>query len=256
MDDTRVTDHIEQLVTEEHRLLEAHAEGDGLGPEEHARLERVKVELDKYWDLLRQRRARERAGLDPDDASLRDAEHGRALPAVGPPARRTAAREIRPYRQTAGATLRPAPELRGDRRDGHRHPDLQELHRRRVGRRRRGPHRRRPQPGHGRGDRPGAELHPGGRRARRQGRARGLRGRLGNEHARPSARWRSSSWPTRSRSAPTRSPSSSRPTPASRSRPSRATRSRPWSTTCASSPAPRAAWRARRPASTSRATPR
>ena len=32
------------------------------------------VELDKYWDLLRQRRARERAGLDPDDASLRDAD--------------------------------------------------------------------------------------------------------------------------------------------------------------------------------------
>src|SRR3954453_1995559 len=72
MDDTRVTNHIEELVAEEHRLLEAHAEGDGLGPEEHARLERVRVELDKYWDLLRQRRARERAGLDPDDASLRD----------------------------------------------------------------------------------------------------------------------------------------------------------------------------------------
>ena len=73
MDDTRVSNHIEQLVAEEHRLLEAHSEGDGLGPEEHARLERIKVELDKYWDLLRQRRARERAGLDPDDASLRDA---------------------------------------------------------------------------------------------------------------------------------------------------------------------------------------
>ena len=62
MDDTRVTNHIEQLVAEEHRLLEGHSEGDGLGPEEHARLERVRVELDKYWDLLRQRRARERAG--------------------------------------------------------------------------------------------------------------------------------------------------------------------------------------------------
>jgi hypothetical protein len=74
MDDTNVTNHIEQLVAEEHRLLEAHSEGDGLGPEEHARLERIKVELDKYWDLLRQRRARERAGLDPDDASLRDAD--------------------------------------------------------------------------------------------------------------------------------------------------------------------------------------
>jgi hypothetical protein len=72
MDDTSVMNHIDQLVSEEHRLLQAHAEGDGLGPEEHERLERIKVELDKYWDLLRQRRARESAGLDPDDASLRD----------------------------------------------------------------------------------------------------------------------------------------------------------------------------------------
>jgi Protein of unknown function (DUF2630) len=72
MDDASVSNHIEQLVAEEHRLLEAHAEGEGLGPEEHARLERIHVELDRYWDLLRQRRARERAGLDPDDASLRE----------------------------------------------------------------------------------------------------------------------------------------------------------------------------------------
>ena len=74
MDDTRVTNHIEQLVTEEHRLLEAHAEGDGLGPEEHARLERVRVELDKYWDLLRQRRAHDEFGLDPNNTSMRSAK--------------------------------------------------------------------------------------------------------------------------------------------------------------------------------------
>jgi uncharacterized protein DUF2630 len=72
MDETRIGEHIEQLVAEEHRLLEAHSDGDGLGPEEHARLERVRVELDKYWDLLRQRRAKQHAGLNPDDASLRD----------------------------------------------------------------------------------------------------------------------------------------------------------------------------------------
>jgi hypothetical protein len=71
MDDTRISEHIEQLVAEEHRLFEAHSEGDGLGPAEHERLERIRVELDKYWDLLRQRRARENAGLDPDDASPR-----------------------------------------------------------------------------------------------------------------------------------------------------------------------------------------
>jgi hypothetical protein len=72
MDDAQVSNHIEQLVAEEHRLLEAHADGGGLGPEEHARLERIRVELDRYWDLLRQRRAKERAGLDPDEAALRD----------------------------------------------------------------------------------------------------------------------------------------------------------------------------------------
>lgn len=71
MDDTRIGEHIEQLVAEEHHLLEAHSDGDGLSPEEHSRLERIRVELDRYWDLLRQRRAKERAGLDPDDASLR-----------------------------------------------------------------------------------------------------------------------------------------------------------------------------------------
>ena len=64
--------HIEQLVAEEHRLLNAHASGDGLGDGGHERLEQVRVELDRYWDLLRQRRAREEFGLDPGFADLRD----------------------------------------------------------------------------------------------------------------------------------------------------------------------------------------
>ena len=74
MEDEQVQNHIERLVAEEHRLLEAHSEGDGLEPAEHQRLEAIKVQLDRYWDLMRQRRARERAGLDPDSASLRDAD--------------------------------------------------------------------------------------------------------------------------------------------------------------------------------------
>ena len=72
MNDRDVQDHIEELVAEEHRLLEAHGAGGGLTPEEHDRLEAVRVELDRVWDLLRQRRARTRAGLDPDGASERD----------------------------------------------------------------------------------------------------------------------------------------------------------------------------------------
>ena len=71
MDDTQVQDHIEQLVAEEHRLLGRSGEA-GLTPADHARLAKVRVELDRYWDLLRQRRAREEYGEDPDSASLRD----------------------------------------------------------------------------------------------------------------------------------------------------------------------------------------
>ena len=65
MDDTNISGHIEALVAEEHRLL-GHAGGAGPNPKDHARLEKIKVELDQYWDLLRQRRAREEFGLDPD----------------------------------------------------------------------------------------------------------------------------------------------------------------------------------------------
>jgi hypothetical protein len=68
-----VQDHIEQLVAEEHRLLGRSSE-QGLTPADHERLEAVRVELDRYWDLLRQRRAREEYGEDPDDASIRDAD--------------------------------------------------------------------------------------------------------------------------------------------------------------------------------------
>jgi hypothetical protein len=71
--DRPTQDHIEALVAEEHRLLEAHGSG-GLSPDERARLEHVRVELDRLWDLLRQRRARRDAGLDPDGASERDAD--------------------------------------------------------------------------------------------------------------------------------------------------------------------------------------
>jgi hypothetical protein len=70
MDDRSVSDHIEALVAEEHRLLDA----DPATPGHHERLEAIRVELDRYWDLLRQRRSREEFGLDPDDTSLRDAD--------------------------------------------------------------------------------------------------------------------------------------------------------------------------------------
>jgi hypothetical protein len=71
MDDQEVLDRIDKLVTEEEELLHRH-EGEGLDDDEHARLDELKVQLDKAWDYLRQRRALRRAGDDPDEASVRD----------------------------------------------------------------------------------------------------------------------------------------------------------------------------------------
>lgn len=73
MDDTAIHQHIESLVAEEHRLLE-HGDGGKLTEDDHARLESVGVQLDRYYDLLRQRRARRDAGQDPDIAHMRSAD--------------------------------------------------------------------------------------------------------------------------------------------------------------------------------------
>jgi len=71
MDDQQVLDRINELVEEEEALLHRH-EGEGLGDDEHARLEELRVQLDKTYDYLRQRRALRHSGEDPDDASMRD----------------------------------------------------------------------------------------------------------------------------------------------------------------------------------------
>jgi hypothetical protein len=55
MDDRPILDHIEDLVSEEHRLWSS-AEAGGLAPADHQRLEAIKAELDQYWALLRRRR--------------------------------------------------------------------------------------------------------------------------------------------------------------------------------------------------------
>ena len=73
MDDKQVLDRIGNLVEEEH-ALERQALGQGLDDDQQARLHEVEVQLDQCWDLLRQRRAREEFGLDPDDASARGAD--------------------------------------------------------------------------------------------------------------------------------------------------------------------------------------
>jgi hypothetical protein len=72
MEDSELHRFIDELVAEEHRLERAHV-GTRLSDEEKGRLDAVGVALDRCWDLLRQRDARRRAGLDPDGAEERPA---------------------------------------------------------------------------------------------------------------------------------------------------------------------------------------
>lgn len=73
MDDQQIHQRIDELVGEEHHLERTHA-GQGLSETDLARLADVGVQLDRYWDLLRQRDARRRAGQDPEAARLRDGD--------------------------------------------------------------------------------------------------------------------------------------------------------------------------------------
>ena len=65
--DGSVLRHIEELVSQEHRLQTQAS----LSEDERARLKAVEVELDQSWDLLRQRRALRAVGQDPDKAQVR-----------------------------------------------------------------------------------------------------------------------------------------------------------------------------------------
>ncbi len=62
---------IDDLVSEEHALRRAHADGSGLTGIEQLRLRGMEEELDRAWDLLRQRQARRDAGLDVGGAAER-----------------------------------------------------------------------------------------------------------------------------------------------------------------------------------------
>lgn len=68
MDDKTILEHIHELVEEEKRLR---ARNHGLHGEDRHRLQHVEEQLDQAWDLLRQRRAREDTGDDPDTAQER-----------------------------------------------------------------------------------------------------------------------------------------------------------------------------------------
>jgi hypothetical protein len=67
MEDRQVLNQIEKLFAEEDRL---YADPD-LKRTEVDRIHKIKVELDQWWDYLRQRRALRNAGKNPDEAGIR-----------------------------------------------------------------------------------------------------------------------------------------------------------------------------------------
>jgi hypothetical protein len=77
MSDESIAARIEQLVSEEHELR-GREEHDSTDTErldaDQERLRAVEIELDRCWDLLRQRRALRDAGGDPEQAHVRDAD--------------------------------------------------------------------------------------------------------------------------------------------------------------------------------------
>ena len=75
MSDESIAARIERLVAEEHdlrNLEEAERGGGDALADDRDRLAAIEVELDRCWDLLRQRRALRGAGADPDEAAVRD----------------------------------------------------------------------------------------------------------------------------------------------------------------------------------------
>jgi len=73
MDDKEIVTRITELAAEEQQLEEAHV-GEGLSDDELKRKRDLEITLDEMWDLLRQRRAKRSAGLDPDAAQQRSAD--------------------------------------------------------------------------------------------------------------------------------------------------------------------------------------
>ncbi len=71
MTDEDVLQRINELATEEHEIFQRESRGEA-SDSERERMKDLQVTLDQCWDLLHQRRARRDAGMDPDQASVRD----------------------------------------------------------------------------------------------------------------------------------------------------------------------------------------
>ncbi|HEU4704009.1 MAG TPA: DUF2630 family protein [Conexibacter sp.] len=72
--DEQIQEQIDALEQERLTLREREGEHDPTQAQDVARIEEIRVELDRLWDLLRQRNALREAGRDPDEATERSAE--------------------------------------------------------------------------------------------------------------------------------------------------------------------------------------
>jgi hypothetical protein len=68
--DNSVLSHITKLTEREEHLYGKESMTD----DDIKELHKVKLELDQYWDLLRQRRALRDAGENPNQAEMRDSD--------------------------------------------------------------------------------------------------------------------------------------------------------------------------------------
>jgi hypothetical protein len=77
MDDQQIQAEIERLEDRQRELRQREGElpeqPEAVAPLRR-QLEQIRVELDRLWDLMRQRRALRDAGGNPDEASERDAD--------------------------------------------------------------------------------------------------------------------------------------------------------------------------------------
>ncbi len=71
MDDKDILSHIDDLIKTEHDLRARLAAGELSTDEEQEQLRATEEQLDQYWDLLRQRRARREFGEDPSGSAPR-----------------------------------------------------------------------------------------------------------------------------------------------------------------------------------------
>lgn len=74
MTDQPILQRINDLAHEEEELWGRASGGGGLEATAQQRLAAIGVELDRCYDLLRQRQARREFGQDPDAATVRSAE--------------------------------------------------------------------------------------------------------------------------------------------------------------------------------------